>query len=141
MSTRHRIGTVVVGVAFGFALACIGFASWDEVHRMFVFADLRLFLTFVLAVALLALAWPLVARATGAKWKPRSIHKGTLVGGALFGAGWALSGACPSIAFVQLGQGQLGALWTIAGIFAGNYLYGVVHERYFDWSQKSCLDE
>ena len=39
---RNRVLTVVVGIVFGFVLQRTGFASWDEVHKMFTFADLRL---------------------------------------------------------------------------------------------------
>jgi uncharacterized membrane protein YedE/YeeE len=129
------------GVVFGFALSNIGFGSWDEVHKMFTFADLRLFLAFCLAVAIMAVGWRLIAKWTGASWNPRKIHQGTLVGGVLFGIGWALCGACPSIALVQLGQAQLGALFTLAGILLGNYVYAVVHERYLHWSTRSCADD
>ncbi len=59
----------------------------------------------------------------------------------LFGAGWALSGACPSIALVQLGEGQLAAAFTLAGIFTGNWLYAVARERYLHWDTGSCVDE
>jgi uncharacterized membrane protein YedE/YeeE len=71
----------------------------------------------------------------------RPIHRGTLLGGVLFGAGWALSGACPSIALVQLGEGQLAAAFTLAGIFTGNGLYAVARERYLHWDTGSCVDE
>ena len=47
--------------------------------------------------------------------------------------GWALTGACPSITMVQLGEGQLAAVWTLGGVFVGNWLYSVVHQRYFRW--------
>jgi len=129
-----------MGVGFGFALSRMGFTSWDEVHHMFTFSDLRLLLSFMLAVALLTVSWIVIRKLTNAYWSPRSIHPGTLAGGAIFGVGWALSGACPSIALVQLGEGQLGALVTLAGIFGGNYLYSVVHERWFRWSTSSCND-
>lgn len=137
---KEPVVVAFTGVFFGFALSRIGFSSWDEVHRMFTFSDLRLLFTFMSAVAFLAVAWIVLARLTGAKWSPRNLHPGTLAGGALFGIGWALSGACPSIAMVQLGEGQLGAGITLVGIFAGNWLYSVVHERWFRWSAASCVD-
>lgn len=133
--------TWFIGVALGFALSNIGFASWDEVHAMFTFQSLRLVLAFALATGVLLLAWRLISKTTGASWNPRNMHKGTIVGGALFGAGWALSGACPSIALVQLGEAQFGAFITLVGIVAGNFLYSVVHERYFRWSARSCADD
>jgi uncharacterized protein len=139
----ETIKTGLVAFLMGFALSRIGFTNWDEVHRMFTFADLRLLLTFAGSVGILAVGWVAIAKLSREKptWSPRLIHRGTLAGGALFGAGWALSGACPSIALVQLGEGQLGALVTLAGIVAGNWLYGVVHQRYLGWSTGSCLDD
>ena len=133
--------TFVVGIVFGAALSRIGFTSWDEVHGMFTFADLRLTLTFAMAVAFLVGAWWGFARGGREVGITRKIHKGTVAGGILFGVGWALSGACPSIGLVQLGEGQMGALWTLAGIFVGNAIYAWVHPRFFGWSTGSCLDE
>jgi len=138
---RERILTVLIGVGFGFALSRIGFASWDEVHGMFTFSDLRLLFTFMFAVALIVPSWFVFERLGMAAWVKRSIHPGTVAGGVLFGMGWAISGACPSIGLVQLGEGQLGAIWTLVGIFAGNALYAWIHPRVFGWSTGSCLDD
>ena len=137
---KSHLITIALGVAFGFCLSRIGFTSWDEVHAMFTFSDLRLVIAFGTAVALLSVGWVVVRRLRprDPAFSPRPIHKGTLVGGVLFGAGWALTGACPSIALVQLGEGKLGALVTLVGIFAGNALYAAVHERYFRFSVGSC---
>ncbi|MBP9114279.1 MAG: YeeE/YedE family protein [Polyangiaceae bacterium] len=133
--------TGAAGLLLGFSLSRIGFSSWDEVHKMFVFSDLRLFLTFIAAVVILAVAWPIARKFRSGRMGNRPIHKGTIIGGALFGIGWAVSGACPAIGLVQIGEGQLGALWTLAGILLGNWLYSVVHERYFRWSAASCVDD
>ncbi len=126
----------IVGLAFGFALSRMGFSDWGEVHRMLAFADLRLLFSFAAAVALIAAAMLLLAR--GKSLQPRPIHKGTLVGGAIFGAGWAVTGACPSAALVQLGEGRLAALATLAGIVAGTALYRPVHARWFRWDRGGC---
>lgn len=140
---RDTVGTAAVGLALGFSLSRIGFSSWDEVHRMFTFESLRMLLAFCAGVVVMALGWYAVKKLsrTSPRWIPRDIHRGTVAGGLLFGAGWALSGACPSIALVQLGEGKLLALFTVAGIFAGNWLYSVVHERFFRWTTQSCIDD
>lgn len=137
---KARLVTALAGLALGFSLSRIGFASWDEVHRMFVFDDTRLLFTFFGAALLLVPGWSLMRVAGVSEWITRSIHKGTLVGGLLFGVGWAICGACPGIVFVQLGEGQMGALWTLGGLVAGNFLYAVVHARWFKWSTGSCID-
>ena len=140
-SSRLTLGSLVAGLLLGSSLSMIGFSSWDEVHAMFTFSELRLVLAFAFGVALLLPSWLLIARLTGASWSPRKIHRGTLIGGALFGVGWALSGACPSIALVQLGEGQLAALYTLGGILLGNWLYSVLNDRYWKLAASSCADD
>ncbi len=140
---RDVAGSAVIGSILGFALSRIGFSRWDEVHRMFLFRDLRLTLAFATAVAILAVVWPLMRRLSRVQpvWPPRPVHPGTLAGGLIFGAGWALSGACPAIALVQIGEGQLAAVYTLAGIFLGNAAYAKAHALWFRWSARSCVDE
>mgnify|MGYP000846086789 CR=1 FL=1 len=136
MSSNLRLA--LVGVLFGFCLSRIGFSSWDQVNAMFRFSDLRLLLTFASAVGLLMVGWVVMRRYFHARFRPRDIHPGTLVGGLLFGLGWALSGSCPGIVMVQIGEGQLAALVTLTGIVLGNWLYSLAHERYFRWPTSSC---
>jgi uncharacterized membrane protein YedE/YeeE len=110
---------------------------------MFTFADLRLFHSFAFGVTVLGVLWVVVRRSAAVLpvWPARSIPPGTIWGGALFGARWALCGACPGIALVQIGEGQLGALWTLGGMLLGNGLYSIVHERYFRWPRQSCVED
>ena len=117
------------GALLGFSLANIGFTSWDEVFAMFTFADLRLFLTFVTGVSLLTVAFAVIRRRGKPDWPPRPIHRGTILGGVLFGLGWVISGACPGVILAQIGEGKLYALFSLAGVLAGNALYGALLER------------
>jgi uncharacterized membrane protein YedE/YeeE len=119
-----------MGALLGFSLSRIGFTSWDEVNAMFTFRDLRMFLAFAVGVTLLTIAFGLVAR-VGPKpaWAARPIHRGTLLGGVLFGLGWALSGACPGVILTQLGEGRFYALFSLVGVALGNWAYGALLER------------
>jgi uncharacterized protein len=121
-----RLGAL--GMLLGITLSRVGFTSWDEVHAMFTFADLRMFLTFALAVSLLGAAFFVIERRSHPAWPPRPIHRGTLVGGVLFGAGWALSGGCPGVVLAQIGEGKLYALLSLGGILLGNWLYAALLE-------------
>lgn len=141
MSVKEGAAVGLVGLMMGAALSRIGFTSWDEVHKMFTFQDLRLILVFGFAVALLVASWMVIRRLSTPRWSARAFHKGTIPGGVLFGVGWAVSGACPSIAMVSLGEGQLAALVTLAGVFVGNWLYGIAHHRWLHWSTHSCIDD
>ena len=118
-----------MGALLGFSLSRIGFTSWDEVHAMFTFASLRMFLAFALGVSLLAGAFAVIQRRSQPAWPARPIHRGTLVGGVLFGLGWALSGACPGVTLAQLGEGRFYALFVLAGIAIGNATYGALFEK------------
>jgi hypothetical protein len=128
--------SVLGGLPLGWVLSRSGFSAWDEVHRMFVLADLRLFLAFALAVLVLAPAWRILdrVRRPSPQWTPRPLHPGSVPGGLLFGAGWALCGACPAAAIIQLGERQLLALCTVLGIFVGNLLFGLGQGRVFRFS-------
>jgi hypothetical protein len=124
------------GLLMGMSLTYIGFADFGELHRMLVFADLRLLFTFAGGVALSFLGFALLAR--GKKLPPKPLHKGTIAGGVLFGIGWAITGACPSVALIHLGQGYLPALATMTGIAVGVWSYRRAHARYFRWSTGAC---
>lgn len=127
--TSRSVVLLAMGLLLGFSLSRMGFTSWDEVHAMFTFADLRLFLTFGLGVSLLAIAFAIVRRRSDPGWPPRPIHRGTLVGGVLFGLGWAISGACPGVVLAQLGEGRGSALFALFGVLLGNWLYGAWLEQ------------
>lgn len=124
------------GLTFGFMLSRMGFSDYAEVHRMFVFADLRLFLTFCLGVALATGGYFTLAR--GADLPKRSIHPGSIAGGVLFGAGWALTGACPAIMLVQLGEGQVAGVATLLGAVSGMLVYPALQRRFFRWDSGTC---
>jgi uncharacterized membrane protein YedE/YeeE len=133
---RHHFLFGVFGLLMGASLVRIGFADFGEVHRLFTFADLRLLLVFAGAVAVTMAGLFLLAR--GKSLPPKPLHNGSVVGGVLFGLGWAVTGACPSVALVQFGQGYLPAVATLAGIVLGVWSYRRVHARYFRWDTGAC---
>lgn len=134
--TGLHVRYAIYGLVFGFALSRIGFGSFAEVHRMFVFEDLRLLLTFAGGVAVSMLGFVTLTKL--AQLPRRTMHPGSIVGGVLFGAGWALTGACPSIVLVQLGQGHVSALATLAGVVLGVLAYRPLHRRVLPWELDSC---
>jgi len=125
-----------LGTAMGFILARIGFADYDEINKMFAFVDLRMFLTFAGSVVILMVV-ALIFKSRFPR-QDKFIQPGTLPGSMLFGFGWAVTGACPSLVFVQLGQGKLPAIMTLLGIYLGVILYRKLHAKYFLWDVGSC---
>lgn len=113
---RHAL----LGLAFGFVLVSVGFSDPAEVRRMFLLQDLRLLLTFGVAVAATGVA--LRAFARGRELGGARLQAWTIPGGLLFGAGWALCGGCPASALAQLGEGRWAVLAALAGILGGAFL-------------------
>ena len=50
-----------------------------------------------------------------------------LIGGLLFGAGWAVMGYCPGTSVGALGEGRWHAVWAIIGMLFGAAIYAEVH--------------
>lgn len=114
------IRTAAPGLLLGFTVSRLGFGDYDELHRMLLFKDLRLLLAFALAVSLAIAAFALIK---GRLNLPTlKVHKGTIPGAVLFGIGWAITGACPGVALIQLGQGRWPALASLGGILAGLWI-------------------
>lgn len=137
MSSR-TFGIIASGLGLGFVLASVGFSDFSEMQKMLSFTDWRMFSVFAGAVTLLALTLPLLPK--NCQGAPRPLERGTLIGAAIFGLGWGICGACPAIPFVQLGEGKVFALLTLAGVFAGTWSYERVHQRYLQWDRGSCSE-
>jgi uncharacterized membrane protein YedE/YeeE len=90
-----------------------------------------MFLFFASAVATAVIGLQLVRRyreravLTGAPigWKPERPERRHVVGAAVFGLGWGLTGACPGPIATQIGQGIPWALFILTGVVAGVYLF------------------
>lgn len=50
-----------------------------------------------------------------------------LIGGVLFGIGWAITGFCPGTSIGALAEGRIHAFWAILGMIAGAALYAEVY--------------
>lgn len=60
--------------------------------------------------------------------KDKSIPR-YLIGGILFGLGWALAGACPGPMFVMTGAGYFPILVVILGAALGTWFYGLIKNK------------
>jgi uncharacterized membrane protein YedE/YeeE len=59
----------------------------------------------------------------------KALNKGTVIGGVMFGIGWAMTGACAGPIFAQIGAGEWAAIITLIGAVFGAYLYSVTKSR------------
>lgn len=137
--TQH-LKYILLGTLMGFIVARIGFSNYEQLHNMFVFSDLRMLYAFMAAVALSMVIFFIFSylRTRNLPENRRIFTPGTIPGSMLFGFGWAICGACPSIVFVQLAEGKLAAVFTLIGIYIGVVWHKKMHSRYFRWDTGSC---
>ena len=120
------------GILFGFLLSRAGATTYDYYAQLFLFQDFQLLwvIVFAAAVGFLGTRILKVLKAQSVVGKESISYKGKpyknslIPGSLLFGIGWGLAGACPGTALAMLGEGKLGAAFTILGMFLGTYLYG-----------------
>jgi len=127
---------LVFGICFGFILSRGRVTDYDTIAGMFRFTDFHLYGVIGSAIATAAVGLWLVRRAgnhtlTGVQVEvhPKPWKSGVVAGGLMLGAGWGLTGACPGTSLVQIGEGKVVALFTVAGILAGTYVYGWIQSR------------
>jgi hypothetical protein len=124
------------GTFFGYLFGKAGITDSDNILNMFLvfnkeYRDFHLYGVIGILVVVVTLGVFLLDVFKGKsllgnkpfEWKPKAFEGERLVGAALFGAGWALTGACPASAVAQIGEGKFMALFTILGILAGTWSY------------------
>lgn len=127
------------GLLMGVVLSYTGFTAFDEVHNMFTLTDYRLLAAFVTSIGISMIGFFILARRKVITRK--AFNKGTVPGSVIFGVGWALTGACPSIALVQLGEGQLAAVFSLFGILFGVWAYRRLAAGTFQLDTGVCGEE
>lgn len=128
---------LLVGIFFGIIMVKSEAVSWYRIFEMFRFESFHMYgiigSAVVLGVIIVALIKKSHMRSTEGneitfnpkdKTWPRYI-----IGGTIFGLGWALAGACPGPMYVLLGSGVFNILWVIAGSLIGTYVYGLLRDK------------
>lgn len=133
----NYIKFILTGVLFGIALAKAQVISWFRIYEMFRFESFHMY-GIIGSAVILGILINLWIKKKGIKSmsgqpitqapKQKSIPR-YLIGGILFGLGWAMSGACPGPMFILLGFGYAPMLIVIFGALLGTFLYGVVRDK------------
>ncbi len=125
----QALSLAAFGLLFGFILSRVGATDFDAIFGMFALTDLHLMGVIGVAVAVAAPGlWLLRRRGIAGPSgpiviQPKPRKPGNVVGAVIFGAGWALTGTCPGTVLAQIGEGQVVAGFTLAGVFGGVLLY------------------
>jgi uncharacterized membrane protein YedE/YeeE len=125
---------VTLGTLFGFVLSRSGAADYDFIQGMFLFTNVQLYGVLATAVILAAPGLWLIQQ-SGRTFSGRCsverkpMHRGTVIGGLLFGVGWSMAGMCPGPILVNIGEGKLYAFAALAGALTGTGLLGELYPR------------
>lgn len=132
----NNIPFVLFGTLFGIVLTKSEVISWFRIQQMFRFQEWHMYLVIGSAVAVGAVSMMIVkhlrVKTFGGEplnYSGKEFHKGFIIGGVLFGIGWAITGACPGPIFAQIGAGEYPALFTLAGGIAGAWLHSAVRDK------------
>jgi uncharacterized membrane protein YedE/YeeE len=128
---------ILVGFVFGIVLTKAEAVSWYRIYEMFQFQSFHMFGIIMVAIATGVIGIQLIKRKQikdigGNPIIIQDKENGTaryLIGGTLFGLGWAMVGACPGPIFILLGAGFLSAGLILIGAVFGTFLYGVIKDK------------
>ena len=63
------------------------------------------------------------------EFHPKSLNKGQVYGGLLFGLGWAITGACPGPLYAQIGTGATVIIVPLLSAVTGTWVYGKFRDK------------
>ena len=128
---------LIIGTIFGIVMAKSEAFSWFRIQEMFRFQAFHMYGIIGTAVILGVIGVALIK-----KFKLRDISGNPinfypkeksimryLIGGTIFGLGWALSGSCPGPMVVNIGYGYLSMIVVFLFAIIGTYLYGAIKDK------------
>ena len=135
-SLLGNIKYVVPGMLFGLVLVKAEIVSWYRIQEMFRFQSFHMYgvigsavVTGVICVQLIKRFGIKTSQGEPVVLLKREFHWGNVIGGLLFGLGWALTGACPGPLYAQIGSGFFTVIITLISAIGGTWVYGYLQRR------------
>lgn len=132
----HHIRYLLVGIAFGIVFVKAEIISWFRIQEMFRMQSFHMYgvigsavVTGIISVWLIKKLQIKTISGQPITFQTRTFNKGQVLGGLLFGLGWAITGACPGPLYAQIGSGAYVIVITLLSAIAGTWVYGLVKEK------------
>jgi hypothetical protein len=123
----------LIGIAFGWVLEQSGMGSAKKLAGQFYLRDLTVFKVMFTAIltAMLGIFWLgwLGVVDISRIYVPETFLLPQLVGGLVFGAGFAVAGLCPGTSCVSAATGRLDGGAVMGGMLAGVFATGILFDR------------
>jgi len=127
---------LLAGTFFGFILIKAEVISWFRIQEMFRFQSFHMYgiigsAIIVGMISLLIIKKYKIKTFSGDEIKiaPKEFTKGNVIGGLLFGLGWAMTGACPGPLYALIGSGLPIVIVTLLSAVFGTYVYGLLKDK------------
>ncbi len=131
-----NIKFLILGAFFGIILVKSEVVSWFRIQEMFRFQSFHMFGIIGSAVVIGAISILIIKKLNIKSIKGETINptakpfqKSNLIGGIIFGLGWALIGACPGPLYALIGAGNTIYILPIIGAFLGVLIYGLFKNK------------
>ncbi|HIO97224.1 MAG TPA: hypothetical protein EYG71_04785 [Leucothrix sp.] len=121
---------IMIGLLFGFILQKTGAANPQKIINMLRLKDFYLMKVIFLGLGLSsAILFSLMALniIDITHLSIKTVYFGVLVGGAIFGLGWAISGFCPGSSIVAIGARRMDALFFVLGGLLGAFAFTLAY--------------
>jgi uncharacterized membrane protein YedE/YeeE len=132
----HNIKYALVGILFGIVFVKAEIISWFRIQEMFRLQSFHMYGVIGSAVVVGMISVFLIRRfkvktiyGEDIIIHPKTFNKGNVIGGLMFGLGWAITGACPGPLYAQIGTGATVISVTLLSAIAGTWLYGLLRDK------------
>lgn len=122
---------IFIGSVFGFTLVNSQVVSWYRIQEMFLFDSFHMYgvigtavITASLFMILLKRLHPQTIDNEDFIFNEKTLNKGTVIGGILFGLGWSITGACPGPIFSLIGNTAFIYIIVLVSALLGVFVYG-----------------
>jgi uncharacterized protein len=127
----------IVGFLFGIVLTKSEAISWYRIYEMFMFDSFHMYGIIFTAILTGCIGINFIKKRDIKDYKGVTIeilqkdksYARYIIGGTLFGLGWALVGCCPGPIFILLGTGMVSIVVILIGALFGTYIYGVLKDK------------
>jgi uncharacterized protein len=127
---------LILGTLFGIVLCKVQAVSWWRMQEMFHFDAFHLYGLFATAIPTGMISILLIKKFNikTISGEPIIIPKkkfnwGYVIGGVIFGTGWAFSGACPGPLLALIGMGKTVIIVVFLSALAGTWTYGYFRDK------------
>ena len=131
-----NIKYLVVGIFFGIVFVKAEIISWFRIQEMFQLTSFHMYGVIGTAVVVGMISVFLIKKfniktfsGEAITFEDKKFNKGQIIGGLIFGVGWAITGACPGPLFAQIGSGFGVVTITLLSAIAGTWVYGKVSHK------------